>query len=314
MCEVGRTKLNGGNGPSLLTTGTVVRLVRVARVVKKTQPLTAELGRCCCNNREPSWPREQCCLLATPSALSAQANLIIGLQCAANNSHNPHRNPHTNTHPPIRSIQLLLTRLIRVLQQILLLPPQPPLQSRIAGHDHRPHFRVQRIRPERIVRRANDRNTRAGGAGTPLLPIGLLPFRCRRERDPKPLGMIRPSSLFAYLPALPLSQRDASGSVCRRGFEKAAREEGVCWWEHAGDAGGAEETVGMWVSCEDCAFEVGGMGLGRGVWDGGSGEDLGGYGGMWVEIAGGEEVGCTRGIGVREKSGESRKFGVEGVG
>ena len=52
------------------------------------------------------------------------------------------------------------------------------------------------------------------------------------------------------------------------------------------------------------------MSLGIGIWDCGSGEDLGGYCGMGVEITSGEEVGCSLGIGIREKSGEGWEFGI----
>lgn len=97
--------------------------------------------------------------------------------------------------------------------------------------------------------------------------------------------MVGPAVRVADGAAPPFAEGDGvadAGAV--GGGEEAPREEGVGCGEHAGDAFGAEEAVGLGGGGED---DVGG---GGGGCLGGAAQEECGDGWVRVEVAGGEEV------------------------
>lgn len=110
--------------------------------------------------------------------------------------------------------------------------------------------------------------------------------------------MVRPSTGLADDAALPFLEDDGVRGTRGRGdaLEEAAGEEGVCGGEEGGDALGAVEAVGVRVGGYD------------GVVSGGGGEEEGGEGGVWVEVARGEGPGG----GAEGGGGEGGEDGADG--
>jgi len=119
--------------------------------------------------------------------------VVIVLQSAANQPHNPQSNANMNADSPLGLHKLIHADPPCILLQAIPLLSQPGLQSLIARDDQGPGLQIEAVAPLRVVAAPDDADARLG------LPV---------HTHPEPLGVVGPAAGLADGAALPLLEHD----------------------------------------------------------------------------------------------------------